>query len=367
MEYTVRLTAGGGAAQPVVVVGLRGLGKTALLRRALRVSVPEAIVLYAEGSEYQTLAMSFRRGLERAAASLSGGPDRLRASLDGALRRLPKASFELPHDMGVVALEGRDVAESPKLLIDTIYELHDAAAKHGRFLLFAIDEIQTVSPEELVPVVQFVHETAGTETPAALLAAGLPNSREHLHRVKTYTERWRYLRLNLLSEDESRDAIAIPARERRVRIEDRALELLARESAGYPFFVQELGAAAWATRDGDAIAYERVRSIVPGVRRLIDESLYEPAIDRLTGPELAYAFALAALGPGPQRVGDIAASLGKTSASANWLRNQLIKKDVIYSPASGLVEFRLPLTEQFLSRNSRALATRLGISPMPSP
>jgi hypothetical protein len=106
-----------------------------------------------------------------------------------------------------------------------------------------------------------------------------------------------------------------------------------RARAGYPFFVQELGAAAWATRDGDAIAYERVRSIVPGVRRLIDESLYEPAIDRLTGPELAYAFALAALGPGPQRVGDIAASLGKTSASANWLRNQLIKKDVIYSPA----------------------------------
>lgn len=63
MEYTVRLTAGGGAAQPVVAIGLRGLGKTALLRRALRVPVPEAIVLYAEGSEFQSLAMSFRRAL----------------------------------------------------------------------------------------------------------------------------------------------------------------------------------------------------------------------------------------------------------------------------------------------------------------
>ncbi|MBD5633110.1 MAG: hypothetical protein IAI49_01425 [Candidatus Eremiobacteraeota bacterium] len=79
---------------------------------------------------------------------------------------------------------------------------------------------------------------------------------------------------------------------------------------------------------------------------------------------MRYAFALAQLGAGPQRINRVAAALGEDSASVNWIRNQLIKKDVVYSPASGLLEFRLPLTERYLKRNARALASRLAIEPI---
>jgi AAA+ ATPase superfamily predicted ATPase len=359
MELAVKLTANRGAAQPIVVVGLRGMGKTALLRRSIRNRDTKPIVLYAEGSEEQSLAASFRRSLERASGELRSAPDRLKSTLDSIVRKLPKASFELPHEMGAIAIEGNKVETGPKPFIDAIFELNEAAAKHDRFLAFVIDEIQTVRVEDLLPVVEFVHETAGTNTPALLLGAGLPNSRLHLHRVKTYTERWRYFRLELLSRDESRDAIDLPARERGVGIEEKALELLARESAGYPFFIQELGSAAWATRTGPSITAEQIRGIVPGVRRLLDSSLYEPSFESLTAPELSYAFAMAKLGPGPHRVGQIAAVLEAPVENLNWIRNQLIKKDVAYSPASGLLEFRLPLTERFLRRNARTLGRRV--------
>jgi hypothetical protein len=359
MELAVKLTANGGAAQPIVVVGLRGMGKTALLRRSIRNPSTKPIVLYAEGSEEQSLAVAFRRSLERASGELKSAPDRLKSTPDSIARKFPKTSFEFPHEMGAIAVGGNKAEKAPRPLIDSIYELNEAAAKHGRFLVFVIDEIQTVRIEDLLPVVEFVHETAGTNTPAMLLGAGLPNSRLHLHRVKTYTERWRYFRLELLSREESRDAIDLPARERGVEIEAAALELLARESAGYPFFVQELGSAAWATRTGASITSAQIRSIVPGVRRLLDSSLYEPSFESLTAPELSYAFAMAKLGPGPHRVGQIAAALEMPVESLNWIRNQLIKKDVAYSPASGLLEFRLPLTERFLKRNARALRKRI--------
>jgi len=358
MELAVKLTASGGAAQPIVVLGLRGMGKTALLRRSIRNRDTKPIVLYAEGSEEQSLAAAFRRSLERASGELKSAPDRLKSTIDSIVRKFPKTSFELPHEMGAIAIEGSKAEEQPSPFIDAIYELNEAAEKHGRFLVFAIDEIQTVRVEDLSPVVEFVHETAGSNTPALLLGAGLPNSRLHLHRVKTYTERWRYFRLELLSREESRDAIDLPARERGVEIEEAALELLARESAGYPFFVQEFGSAAWATRTGHRITVEQVRGILPGIRRLLDNSLYEPSFESLTGPELSYAFALAKLGPGPHRVAEIAAGLGGRVEKLNWIRNQLIKKDVAYSPASGLLEFRLPLTERFLRRNARVLGKR---------
>jgi len=359
MELAVKLTANGGAAQPIVVVGLRGMGKTALLRRSIRNRDTKPIVLYAEGSEEQSLAAAFRRSLERASGELKSAPDRLKSTIDSIVRKFPKTSFELPHEMGAIAIEGSKAEEQTRPFIDAIYELNEAAAKHGRFLVFAIDEIQTVRVEDLLPIVEFVHETAGSNAPALLLGAGLPNSRLHLHRVKTYTERWRYFRLELLSREESRDAIDLPARERGVEIEEAALELLARESAGYPFFVQEFGSAAWATRTGRVITSEQVRSILPGIRRLLDNSLYEPSFESLTGVELSYAFALAKLGPGPHRVREIADGLGGRVEKLNWIRNQLIKKDVAYSPASGLLEFRLPLTERFLRRNARVLGKRV--------
>jgi hypothetical protein len=358
LSLSMKLTEARGAAQPIITTGLRGMGKTVLLRRAIRNAGPNAIVLSAEGSERGSLAPSFRRSLERATHELQSIPSRLRTTIDRVLARFPKTSFELPHQMGAIAIEGRDETDALKPFLDALYDLNEAAGNHGRFLVLAVDEIQSVPAAELVPIVEFIHATAGSNCPALLIGAGLPNSKSHLHSVKTYSERWRYFRLELLTDNDARDAIAIPATERNVAFAAEALELLVRESAGYPFFLQEYGSAAWATAHDGRISYEPVRAIVPGVRKLLDNSLYEPAFESLTVPELRYALALADLGAGSHRVSTVSAALGKRVESVNWVRNQLVKKDIIYAPATGLVEFRLPLTEQFLARNAPSLLRR---------
>ncbi len=100
--------------------------------------------------------------------------------------------------------------------------------------------------QDLVPIVEFIHETAASDAPALLIGAGLPTSKTHLQSVKTYSERWRYFRLELLGLEDANDAITIPLSAHHVEIENAALAALAGETYGYPFFVQEYGSAAWA-------------------------------------------------------------------------------------------------------------------------
>ncbi|HTV73398.1 MAG TPA: hypothetical protein VME66_06835 [Candidatus Acidoferrales bacterium] len=206
---------------------------------------------------------------------------------------------------------------------------------------------------------QWVHESAGSDAPALLLAAGLPDTRTHLHEVKTYTERWKYFRLDLLSPDEAADALSVPLEKRGVTIDAAALKTIVHEVDGYPYFVQEYGAAIWTAQEGNRITKAIADAVVPGVRRTLDSSLYDGLFQRLTGRELRYAFALAKLGAGAHRVGEVAAVLDSTSKDVNWIRNQLIKKDVIFVPAPELVEFRLPLTERYIERHRRVLMRRI--------
>jgi hypothetical protein len=362
-RYSLTLSESGAPAQPIVFTGLRGMGKTALLRRCVAEAAnTNAVVIAIEPSASEPFASTLRRGIERAAKASASLPQKLRTGFEKIIDALPRASYELPNDLGAVSLSAPQ-HETPDL-VNALEDLNDATRHNGRHLVFAIDEVQSGPVDGLRDVVTFVHATANTKRPAYLLAAGLPGSREHLHKVRTYTERWRYFRLDLLTIDETKDAIAIPARERGVDIAPAALERLAEESAGYPYFIQEYASAAWLAHRGDAITEDDVERAIPGMRRLLEDDFYDARFRLLTPRECSYVLAMVDLGPGPHTVGEIAAQLGTTSDTTSSIRNQLVRKDVIYSPASGMAEFRIPLTDRYVNQHKAALERRAHESRM---
>jgi len=87
-----------------------------------------------------------------------------------------------------------------------------------------------------------------------------------------------------------------------------------------------------------------------GLRAALDESFFRVRLDRLTPAERRYLRAMAELGPGPSRSGDIAEVLGKKVTSLGPTRNQLIAKGMIWSPAHGDTAFTVPLFDEFLRR-----------------
>ncbi len=358
-RFALGMTRSGAPAAPFIIMGLRGMGKTALLRRiAARARREDALVVAMEATRRELFAAVLRAGLEAAHERLGNVPEKLKRALESAARALPKPSYELPGGGGSITLSASASAPEQAALITLLRAVNAEARKHGRYLLFAIDELQEAQLDDLSLLVRFIHESAGTPEPALIIGAGLPNTRDHLHRAQTYTERWRYVEIGLLDAQQTRDAIGKPIRDAGHLIRENALDTLAEESAGYPFFIQEYASAAWMQHRGKIITKEDVDAVLPGVRNLLDSSLYDGRFRTLTPRECAYVLAVADLGAGSHTVHEIGERLGSTSERLSSTRNQLVKKDVLFVPSAGMVEFRIPLSDRYVLTHRRELERR---------
>jgi hypothetical protein len=362
-RYSIALTAARGAAQPIVFTGLRGMGKTALLRQCVMdAEARRGVVLYSEASRENHLSTSLRRSLEHAKTRFASIPRKVKAALDAAIKALPEATYEFPHDLGGVKLAPPSLAPSRESFVEALESLNAEVRRDERFLLIAIDEVQEGHVKDLLILVEFVHLTAGTDQPTLFLGAGLPNTPGHLHNVRTYTERWRYFRIGLVTPAQTVEAVELPAKAQGVTFERAALQRIAEETAGYPFFVQEYASAAWLQHRGKRVTLADFETIAPGVRRILEDGFYDERFRRLTPRECRYALAMAGLGPGPHTVAEIAGLLGATSETVSSIRNQLIKKDVVYVPSPGLVEFRMPLTDRYVAQHRADLDRRAALA-----
>lgn len=359
------MTAAKEPAKPIVFTGLRGMGKTTLLRRAARVAKEAgAITIVGEADRSLRFGEVMRRELTEALAKSKSLPTRLSASIGRIVANLPKISYELPHNAGSISLAGNENSEQEDLkstdsLEDFLQILNDHLQRHGRFLMIGLDELQDAAPDDLLRIIRVVHKTAGTDRPVLFMGAGLPNSSAVLQGVRTYTERWAYYRLELLTRSETYEAVDVPARELGVTWDQDAVEEVYARSHGYPYFVQEFASAAWTHHKKTIVTKEDVVAITAGVQRMLDESIFDRQFAQLSPREVLFVLALHRLGPGAHRPDDIARALGRsTSADLGSVRTQLIKKGIIYAPARGLAEFRLPLTFEYLERHKDGFLKR---------
>lgn len=352
------MTRSGGAAQPIILEGLRGMGKTVLLRRGVaEIRAHGGIVLSAEAGQNFPLGYAFARSLDTAREDLKRLPTKIKDGIGKALDYL-HPSFDLPHDGGAISLSPSDQRRSQRSMVQALDEINQLARAHGHFLVIALDEAQEADVDKLRPIITLVHESAGTTKPILFLGAGLPNVSLHLKDVRTYTERWRYFTLNCLTRAQAADAIRIPAEQNNITIEPAAIDALAHASGGYPFFIQEYGAAMWYAHTSKTVSLADAKTIIAGTQRVLDESFYERNLRRLTPNELRYAIAMADLGDGPHPVATIAQSLHNTPQGLSSVRNQLVRKDIAFAPAHGMLEFRMPLTQRYIKDHRLELSRR---------
>jgi hypothetical protein len=82
----------------------------------------------------------------------------------------------------------------------------------------------------------------------------------------------------------------------------------------------------------------------------LDESFFRVRFDRLTPAEKRYLRAMAVIGPGPHRSGEIATILAKKVTALAPIRNQLIAKGMIWSPSHGDTAFTVPMFDGYMRR-----------------
>ena len=135
-----------------------------------------------------------------------------------------------------------------------------------------------------------------------------------------------------------------------VVFEPQALREVYHLTRGYPYFLQEWGYVAWNLAKSDSITLKIIRDATATVIPRLDKNFFRVRFDRLTPSEKSFLRAMAELGTGDHRTGDIANALGVKVTSLGPVRAKLIKKGMIYSPAHGDMAFTVPLFDKFMIR-----------------
>ena len=257
-----------------------------------------------------------------------------------------EAGLDLDSEAGV-ADSGDLTADLPELFM----ALGQAAAARKTAVALIIDEIQYLSGKELASLVGSVHKVNQKRLPVVVVAAGLPQVLARMGNAKSYAERlFEFPKVAALSEDDAKAALVGPAMDEGVSYDAKALAEIVRVTQGYPYFLQEWGYVAWNMAQASPINHDDVLKAGPEALRRLDQSFFRMRLDRMTPTEKKYIRAMAELGPGPHRSGDIARVYGAQVTTVAPTRSSLISKGMIYSPAHGETAFTVPLFDEFMRR-----------------
>ena len=343
----------------MLMVGLRGVGKTVLLDLmreqaeargiyALRIEAPENRSLPAMLAPQLRVAL-LRLSNKQAAKQLAQRALRGLAGFVGAL----KVKYQ-DIEVGLDFEPESGLADNGDLEIDlqALFEVVGAAAKaDATCMALFIDELQYVEENELAALITALHRMAQRQLPVVMFGAGLPQVRGRMGQAKSYAERlFEFPAIGPLSPEDAKRAIAKPAKDEGAEIEPLALDAIVSQTQCYPYFLQEWGKHVWDVAERTPITAANVEVASQQTIAALDQSFFSVRFDRLTPAEKRYMRAMAQLGAGPHRSGDIANTLNRRVSSLAPTRNQLINKGMIWSPSHGDTAFTVPMFDQFMQR-----------------
>jgi len=343
----------------LLLTGLRGVGKTVLLNEIERLAQDEGYrTILVEAHEGKSLAVLLAPHLRRLLFELdrlAGAGNKARRGLAVLKSFVGAIRIKVGEiDIGVDIEPEAGTADSGDLEVDLpslFTAVAEAADERGVAVAILIDEIQYFAAAELSALIMAMHKMQQRQLPLVLIGAGLPILPGLAGESKSYAERlFSFPDVGPLSEADAAKAIREPIEESGESIADDALGEICRLTKGYPYFLQEWGYQAWNHAQSSPISLEVVRETTDIVTTRLDENFFRVRFDRLTPRERRYLRAMAELGGGPYRTGDIADTLGVKITTLGPVRANLIKKGMVYSPSHGEMAFTVPLFDEFMRR-----------------
>ncbi|MBS0598844.1 MAG: ATP-binding protein [Proteobacteria bacterium] len=346
-------------AKSLILVGLRGVGKTVLLDRirmeaeargaqSVRIEAPEGRSLPAllapqlRGALLRMSKLSKAKDLaQRALRALAGFAPALKVTYSDI-----EVALDFEREPGLA-----DSGDLDNDLQELLLAAGRAAQAAGSVLVLFVDELQYVREPELASLITALHRCSQEQVPVTLIAAGLPQLLAQTGNAKSYAERlFDFPRVDALAEPAAREALEIPAAKEGVAFETEATAAILAQTQCYPYFLQEWGKHAWEAANASPITHADVVAGSELATAALDASFFLVRFDRLAPSEKRYLRAMAQLGPGPHRSGDIAAILDRPVTSLAPTRAALIAKGMVWSQAHGETAFTVPLFDAFMRR-----------------
>lgn len=346
-------------AKSLMILGLRGVGKTVLLNqikdRALALGYLAEMQEAHDGAELKQLLIPVLRRVllrldrvQNMVETVKRGIRILRSFIGNITIAAGGAEVTLGGDSEAGYADSGNLEDD---LRDVLIATVEAARDAGIPVAILIDELQYLSKDELGALIRGIHAVNQAALPLILFGAGLPQLAGQAGDAKSYAERlFEFPRLGALLEIDAWKALRDPVEEEGASISDDALREIFEKTHGYPYFLQEWGYTAWNIAKAQTITEADAQAATEESIRKLDESFFRVRFDRTTPAERDYMRCLAELGEGPQRSAEVAKALGRNATSLGPVRDSLIKKGMIYSPEYALIAFTVPLFDEFMRR-----------------
>lgn len=335
------------------------MGKTVLLNRIRLDAEARGIAsVRMEAPEERSLPALLVPALRSALLRLSRGEVlkdnllrgmRALASFTEALRvKYQDIEFSIDADPEIGLADSSDLDTD---LADLLEALGRAASERSTALVLFVDELQYVPEDQLASLIAALHSSGQQQLPITMVAAGLPQLVGRTGDAKSYAERlFEFASVDRLDNADAKAALIVPACKEGVVFSPEAVCEVLVETNGYPYLLQEWGKHIWNAADNSPITLGDARRATNEALAELDASFFRVRFDRLTPAQKRYLRAMAELGSEPHRSGDIAHMLDRKVTTVAPIRNSLIAKGMIYSPAHGDTAFTVPLFDGFMKR-----------------
>lgn len=349
----------GRSSKSMLLTGLRGVGKTVLLSEINRTAKQlQYQTIFVEAHEDKPLAALLApqlRNLLYDIDRMKGAKDVVRrglAALAGFVGGVKISFGDIP--LGIDIEPQKGTADSGDLETDLpqlFLLVGEAAKSKGTSLALLIDELQYFSEKELSSLIMAMHKLQQEGLPFVLIGAGLPVLPRLAGESKSYAERlFNFPEVGPLSNTDAGIAVSEPIQNEGESIDNEAVTEIVRITQGYPYFLQEWGYQVWNLAQQSPIPKDVVIKASQVTTARLDKNFFRVRFDRLTNSEKDFLRAMAELGAGPYKAGDVAEAMGLKLASLSPRRAKLINKGMIYSPQHGEIAFTVPLFDDFMRR-----------------
>lgn len=358
-DFSEALENGAGApGRLMLITGQRGFGKTVMLTELSKL---------ARNQGWFVISETASTGLcSRLIAELSENKDRnTYAEFNPALSISGVASLQLG-SVGFSKSQPKNIQGKENIAL----ALHEAIEERlkkvgkGKGVLFAIDEAQAASREDMVALATTVQHIIRNEDMKdvpdnekkgiAFIFAGLPSMVDELvnDNVLTFLRRSQRQDLKPVHLREVAYAYVQAVSDSGLMISfDNALQA-AKFAQGYPYMVQLIGYYMWQSawrRGSKEIEAFDIEQGVADSKVAFGEAVCAPAYKGLTDAQQEFVRAMA-IDEGISKVADIAKRVGKSISWANKYRASLITAKIIAPAGRGSVSFEIPYFGEYLQR-----------------
>lgn len=329
----------------LMVYGMRGVGKTSLL-----VTWQEQ----AEETGFTTLRIETTGVYKDDMGELEQRVAE-RSSAIAAAKNAVSHIESVTTPFGAVTVSHDETKDVRERILENLMPLINAAKDRKRGVLLFIDEFQEADAAMIGWLLSLQQRMVTSHLPFYLVIAGLPNLPGVITGVRSYAERlFLPVALDSLTPEQTRKAFQDTARVDGRSFTDDALERLAQETDGYPFFIQVYGNAVWNGAESTPMTVRDVDNARAAALDILDGCLYRSRWQRATVAQKRFMRAMASSGQQdvPQKA--LEEALAVSGARISALKEQLIEHGLIFQPEYGKVSFTVPGMEDYILREHPA-------------